>query len=64
MIRRAHQICPVCENSYLYGAQTQCSGCDDRERLLELENRIEVMELNAVDDLDGLKQWIKEHLIK
>lgn len=61
---RSRQICPVCENSYLWGRERRCEACAEQERLKELETRMEVMALNDVDDLEGLKKWIKEHLIK
>ena len=57
-------VCPKCHDDYLYARQTQCSACDDRDAQAERESRADVIMLNAVDDLDGLKDWIKEHLIK
>ena len=64
MSRKEKVICPRCGNDYLYARQKQCWGCDERDEREKRESRYEVIMLNAVDDLDGLKQWIKEHLIK
>lgn len=60
-MRKENVICAGCGNSHLWGKQTQCSDCDEKE---SREHRLDVITLNAVETLDDLKEWIKEHMIK
>lgn len=61
---RKSEICPSCGNGSIWGNDKQCSSCDEYDRREERLGQYDVSQLNDVETLDELKDWIKEHLIK
>ena len=53
-----------CGRSHIPNHVKQCYACDADDERTERESRYDVMMLNNVTNIEELKEWIKEHLIK